>query len=313
LLAKAAEDERAGRWSDAVQTLRQLVQQNADANLFLRDASALEEAGDHATAEQAIRDAIELEPNSASAYVRLAILFDDQDRLVEAVQALEEGTRHQQDVDALVLLASALRRLGRLTEARERFEQVLELDPLNDEAHYGLGLVLRKSDPPTALMHLLKAAELDPTLQGLSRELGLALWRVKEFDRAEAALRAAIDQDPTDGWAHDYLGHLLLRKRQVAAAKAEFAAAVQSDPGVGAFWANLAEATASLGDVSSADQLFKEALSRDAGDPYTNLKYGLFLKSRGHGTHAVFYLERVLSLDPDDRRAREALKQLRSS
>lgn len=91
LFAKAGDDERSGRWADASQTLRQLVELVPDPNLLLRYASALEEISDYAGAEQAIRHAIRLAPDRADAYFRLGMLLDDQERLQEASEASRQG------------------------------------------------------------------------------------------------------------------------------------------------------------------------------------------------------------------------------
>jgi Flp pilus assembly protein TadD len=60
-------------------------------------------------------------------------------------------------------LARAYFRSGRIDSAREEFEKVVELDPVNDYAHFGLGLcLLRRGDRDAARGHLKLATIMRP-------------------------------------------------------------------------------------------------------------------------------------------------------
>jgi Flp pilus assembly protein TadD len=60
-------------------------------------------------------------------------------------------------------LARAYFRTGRYTQAEAEFAAVLDLDPVNDYAHYGLGLCrLKAGDPTQARGHLRQATVMRP-------------------------------------------------------------------------------------------------------------------------------------------------------
>ncbi len=60
-------------------------------------------------------------------------------------------------------LARAYFRSGRFGEAREEFERAVELEPVNDYAHFGLGLCLiRRGDRLGARRHLKLAVAMRP-------------------------------------------------------------------------------------------------------------------------------------------------------
>jgi Flp pilus assembly protein TadD len=60
-------------------------------------------------------------------------------------------------------LARAYFRSGRVDAAQEEFEKVVELDPVNDYAHFGLGLcLLRRGDRDAARGHLKLATIMRP-------------------------------------------------------------------------------------------------------------------------------------------------------
>jgi Flp pilus assembly protein TadD len=60
-------------------------------------------------------------------------------------------------------LARAYFRTGRYPQAEAEFAAVLDLDPVNDYAHYGLGLCrLKAGDPTRARGHLRQATVMRP-------------------------------------------------------------------------------------------------------------------------------------------------------
>lgn len=84
-----------------------------------------------------------------------------------AIVALERARDLEPDKGSIrEALARAYFRSQRVGEARVEFEKVLELDPVNDYAHFGLGLcLLRSGDRAGALGHLKIATIMRPDLE----------------------------------------------------------------------------------------------------------------------------------------------------
>ncbi|MDQ1498212.1 MAG: hypothetical protein QOI86_1552 [Actinomycetota bacterium] len=103
---------------------------------------------------------------SAEAYAR----FVEGSRLLDsgnshaAVVALERARDLEPDKGSIrEALARAYFRSKRVEAARTEFEKVLELDPVNDYAHFGLGLcLLRSGDRAGARGHLKIATIMRP-------------------------------------------------------------------------------------------------------------------------------------------------------
>jgi Flp pilus assembly protein TadD len=73
-------------------------------------------------------------------------------------------------------LARAYFRTGRFPAAREEFERALEIDPVNDYAHFGLGLcLLRQGDRIGARGHLKLAVAMRPHNKDYRQALGRTL------------------------------------------------------------------------------------------------------------------------------------------
>jgi len=100
------------------------------------------------------------------AYVR----FQEGSRLLDsgnahaAVVALERARELEPEKGSIrEALARAYFRSQRVEAARVEFEKVLELDPVNDYAHFGLGMcLLRKGDRAAARGHLKMATIMRP-------------------------------------------------------------------------------------------------------------------------------------------------------
>ena len=106
------------------------------------------------------------ESSGGEAYTR----FQEGSRLLEsgdshaAVVALERARELEPEKGSIrEALARAYFRSGRFHQAREEFRKVVELDPVNDYAHFGLGLcLLRTGDRDGARGHLKLATIMRP-------------------------------------------------------------------------------------------------------------------------------------------------------
>jgi tetratricopeptide (TPR) repeat protein len=100
------------------------------------------EPDDPAGAEEAYRQALEIDPAMADARLNLGRLLHEAGRTVEAEghyrRALES---RPDDTTALFNLGVALQDLGRPAEAAEVYEKALENDPALADAHYNLAFV----------------------------------------------------------------------------------------------------------------------------------------------------------------------------
>ncbi len=107
-----------------------------------------------------------LPEGEGEAYTR----FQEGSRLLEsgnahaAVVALERARELEPEKGSIrEALARAYFRSQRVEAARVEFEKVLELDPVNDYAHFGLGMcLLRKGDRAAARGHLKMATIMRP-------------------------------------------------------------------------------------------------------------------------------------------------------
>jgi tetratricopeptide (TPR) repeat protein len=134
--------------------------------------------GDPERAEVLLRRVIEVDPTLLDAYGALAQLYVTQKRLDEALVEFEALAKRQpRPVAALTFAGIILQGQGRTAEARNKFRQVLELDP----------------DAPVAANNL--AWLYADTGENMDLALELAM-------RAKAKLPDLAQVDDTIGWIH---------------------------------------------------------------------------------------------------------------
>lgn len=160
-----------------------------------------------------------------------------------------------------------LQRQGRLAEAEQLYEAVLQLD-----RHH-----------PGALHNL-------------------AMIRAEDGRLGEAAslLRHAIDRHPGDAAAHNGLGGVLQAMGQHAEALAPFERAVALAPDLAPARYGRASALLALGRAAEALACLDQALSLEPGFGEAMSAKGSALQALGRAEEAVVWHERALALKPDD-------------
>jgi tetratricopeptide (TPR) repeat protein len=116
-------------------------------------------------------------------------------------------------------------RAGRSPEAECGFRQVLDLDPRDADALYGLGQILAKKGEHAAAIGLFRTLlAARPDIARAWFWLGRSLRVSGEFAEAAGAFCAGIEHQPDLAGAYYDLGHLLLQLGQADLAVATFEA-----------------------------------------------------------------------------------------
>jgi len=196
--------------------------------------------GDAATAEDAARKALYIEPLNLAAATMLANLLlnrgdlDDARALLERIEAAGVSPPH-----VVTALAAVACRQGRLDEARRRLEAVLDVQPNAIQARLYLARTLdRLGDTAAAHEHLQQAVATAPGLQELDdrleahqlRQAGEAHYQAGDLQSALATLVRTLEVDPEDPLTHNDLGVVLTALQQPAKARQAFQRALRLAP-----------------------------------------------------------------------------------
>jgi Flp pilus assembly protein TadD len=81
---------------------------------------------------------------------------------------------------------------------------------------------LRKGMSAQATVPLEKAKKLEPDKASIREALGIAYFRLRRWNEAEAEFRAVLELSPTDDYAHYALGRTLEKQGRDAEAKGHY-------------------------------------------------------------------------------------------
>jgi tetratricopeptide (TPR) repeat protein len=210
--------------------------------------AALQANGDVAASVERLREAIELDPNSAEAHYNLGMVLLRQGKLNEAADELDEALRLNPGfVEAMVNLANVATVRGDVQSAIEHLNTALKIKPHYAEAHYNLGNVyLQNRQFDKAKTSYRDALSRDPTLAAAHNNMGNAMLQQGELAEAEASVARALGIDPTLPSAHCSLGNICFKQGQVAEAAEHYQTALRHDPNYAEAKHNLRIARAQL-------------------------------------------------------------------
>lgn len=162
---------------------------------------------DRSGAVQALEKAVALNPKNSTAQYRLGQLYLQDGETVKALNHLKIALiADPSDLATLYSLDRALRKAGKLEEAKPLETQLAELRAKSDRASTVAlaasrlndeGIAMEKAgDVRAALAKYRAALDLDPTGTGFQLNYGLALCRLGRWDDGIAELREVLRLDP---------------------------------------------------------------------------------------------------------------------
>jgi len=194
--------------------------------------------------------------------------------------AVSHGTATLTRADAATrrLVVRGYLSLGRLKEAQEQLQLLLEVDPTDGPAQEQLGFLLALSDPTAALPYLQKAHT--PLASDLAQALG----------------------ESSDDPAHrlTLIGRACLAHDEPALAQQALERAVAHNPLYADSHALLGQALSQLGRTLEARVLLEEAVLLAPDSVLAHSLLGLYLLQAGDPAQARPHLEAAYDLDPEN-------------
>lgn len=298
---KANDLLQSGNPADAAQIYRQMLAENPNSAWTAYNlALALEAVNDMKGAEDALRNAIDIDPKLAKIRSELGRIELSQGDLESAQKWLESALALDPElVDARGNLAMLYAKKSDLVSAEKLLRQTLEDDPNYKEGHLNLGLVLaqqnRKSD---AEKELDKAAVLAPKDPATLSVIGKAQLKMGKISDGVALLRKVVDLAPDLAAAHLDLGLALADSYNLSGALVETSEAVRLAPQSSVAHFYRGRVLYDLGRSSEAKPEFETACRLDARMPEPRYFLALLDKQEGKYEDAAGLLEETVKLEP---------------
>ncbi len=166
--------------------------------------------------------------------------------------------------NAMTGLARALAKLGRTDEARSWLNKAVQNNPQNYRAWYQIGLLESEQDASAGQSAYEKAVDIQPNFSPGQRELGLLLFKNKNYAAAAPHLKKAIALGLEDGHLHNLLGICYSQTNQIAKAIREHRRAIELDPKLAEAHLNLAYAYQRQNRWNAAHEEYAAACKLDA-------------------------------------------------
>ena len=273
-------------------------------------ADSLLQRGQHERAIWCLREAASLDPHLPRVHARLAESYWSMGRLERARQLyLRELREVPGDLNTLLDLGCLLKETGRLPEAGEKFRQVLELDPVNVEAHFYLGELARLQHRPSEAFNEYELVmSLSPSFPDVRRRLAGLLMDSGRMDTARGLLReeyeALLCKEEADEVALDDLGQLLLDADNPRRAVRVFTRLTEAFPDRPRYLHSLAVSCFRTGDRRRGVECCKKILRLDRRFIPAMHNLALAYLEDGQWRRAGYWVRQALAVDPEDEGAR---------
>ncbi len=265
-------------------------------------------------------------------------------RFNEALEAVRSALEAQPNsLDALIQRGRIRRSTGDLDGAFEDFNQALQVDPQALNALVGRGLArVKLNDCEGAIADLDAALALDPGNAVALSSRGYAYTERGDLRKAEADFRRALELNPHSSKAAEWLAYVrqqldadtsqgagslsprrspeppplylkagrLLQRGKVREALALLDEVIETTPDFGMAYALRGQIKGRMGEYRAAVEDLERAVEMVPDDPDVVFDLSLAYTYSGELAKAKQALERVLEMKPDDREARAFYQRL---
>ena len=212
-----------------------------------------------------LRYATELGPNNARFWSNYATSLFECGRATEAVDKFERAIALEPESSVHHFnLANTLAEIGRLDDAARHYEAALEMVSRQPDVLVNYGILLRWQERwPESLARLEAARALSPNMARVRSNLGVTLLAMGRTEEGMSELTRALELNPDLPQARYHLGFALGQRGRVDEAIGHFEALLKLAPPTAELLSNLGVLYAQTGRIEQAVALTKQAIALD--------------------------------------------------
>jgi tetratricopeptide (TPR) repeat protein len=267
-------------------------------NGALLRAAELESRGQFAQAEQIYLAEEKHFPRNAEILFHLGTLRMRQNDWPKAIEYLEKcRTLQPRNADVLFYLAQAHYLNGELVEAQKTILSAAQLAPKEAAVLQKAGEYLCEgNDCGPGLDDLLKARKLDPALENIDMDLGMAYYKLFKHQEAQPILEAVFRKDPNNLIAALILGEIAAYQGNWEKALGLDEYVLTRKPRDASALKDLGTALVALGKDEEALSPLHEALDTDPGLSDAHFQLGRALRNLGRSEESLHEMELYQSI-----------------
>ena len=291
-------------YENALLILEKGTRASGDASLFthLGEMQLQMQKFDDAIATFGMLSAIQ--PNNSSAQQNLASALERTGRVEEALEVYEL-VLEDEDVDRESILmhkVTMLSSLERFEEAVEVYRELQEYRPDEDRIPFFIGgLFLDMGDTTRAVESIAAAATMRP-VEPRYWDLWIRLEVVRgNNDHAKSLCDSAMSYNPISAPLHGLAASVFMMEDEHDRAESALKRAIDIEPANSEHYLNLGFLYHDLEKWSSAESLYEDALKLSPGDPQILNNFAYLLADQGKDLERALELsEDALSMDPQN-------------
>jgi tetratricopeptide (TPR) repeat protein len=267
-------------------------------NSTLQRAADLEDHGQFDQAEQIYLAQEKQFPKNAEILFHLGTLRMRQQDWPKAVAYLERcQALEPRNADTLFYLAQSHYFNGELGLAQKTILGAARLAPNNGEVLQKAGEYLCEGDEcGQGLDYLLKARKLDPKLENLDFDLGMAYHKLTKIQEAQPLLESVFRKDPTNLIAARFLGEIAADQGDWDKARSLYEYVLAREHRNAPALVGLGTALVALGKDEAALSPLRESLEIDPGMTDAYFQLGKALRKLGRSEEALHEMELFQSI-----------------
>jgi tetratricopeptide (TPR) repeat protein len=288
-------------------------------------------------AEELLLQAIKVNPDDRFAHQRLGMLYEYQKKDQQAIRHFHLGLTGTPDTylgiavnlgrllnragnyaatvsilkprmplrstqaDAQLILATAYLATDQYTDARKRFQRVLQLNKHIPESLLGLAKAQRgEGDLRGAQRAVKKLVELQPNSAEAKLEEGEISLRLGQQAYADAAFDRAVLLGASRINVNQRIARFHLERKEFSQARDIYLAMVDEGSADEITYGQLSELLMGQGDVDKGDQILRKGLEQFPNSAYLHLRLGSYLASIGQYEAALPQLKKATEIVPND-------------
>lgn len=276
---------RRGQFGEALRSYRREYELYGDPKILVYMGHGYAELGKVDSARHAYERAIMQNDSLAEAYIRLAVLHENNGEVEQALSNAQRALAlRPEDPDYRYIVGNALLQSGNLAGAEAQLRRTIEQQPGHAKAHYSLGVVLARSgkqdEAERYLARVDSLQQIEESIVTFERRTrlypddpaawvtyGYALNRVGRSAEAIRAFQVALYKGPATPDVHILLANAYLKHHRLEEALAHYDAALQHDASYVGAWVNKGICLARMGRPEAARQAWETALRLDPDQP----------------------------------------------
>jgi tetratricopeptide (TPR) repeat protein len=256
----------------------------------------------------ALRRAIDLDPNQLDARVKLAnyYLVDRPPQIAAAEQLSNEVLqKNPNHIEGIILRASVLSAQNRpAEEVLAEINRALALDTNRIQTYLSLARFhLNRNDPGKAEETFRKAISINEGSAVAHTQFGTFLVEMKRLDEAEREMRRAVEVEPSNRESRLTLASFYLSNRQLDKAEQSYSALAEIDRNRVDGRAVLADFYAAVNRPDDAIKIYDEIVAKAPDYTRGRFRMGEIMLERGDANSAAGQADLLLKRNANDRQA----------